>query len=98
SFEPTGSLADDRVMLSVNYSSGLPNNFDVVAPDGSRAQFSPVSGLTDEVYMATARRGAIQFTQGDMYTGTGVAGQIAKVDKFGVATIPWVTLPSSETG
>ena len=45
----------NKVVMSVNYSNGLPYNFELVAPDGSRSQFSNIKGLTDEVYIAAAR-------------------------------------------
>jgi len=93
--EPT-----NQVVMSVNYSGGTPYNFELVAADGTRTQFSSVSGLTDEVKIATVRSGSCQggFTSGELFTGTGVAGQIARISSDGLtAQIPWVTL-LGETG
>ena len=93
--EPT-----NKVLLSVNFSAGAPYNFELVAQDGSRTQFSTISGLTDEVYMAAIRTSACQagFTVGEVFTGTGQPGQIARIAPDGSsAIIPWVTLPG-ETG
>jgi len=93
--EPT-----NKVVMSVNYSGGSPYNFELVAADGTRTQFSTVNGLTDEVKIATVRSGSCQggFTPGELFTGTGVAGQIARISSDGLtAQIPWVTLPG-ETG
>jgi hypothetical protein len=88
----------NQVILSTNYPSGSPYNFELVATDGTRTQFTNISGLTDEVYIAAARQTAAGFTAGDFFTGTGVPGEIARVTGNGtVAQIPWVTLPG-ETG
>ena len=88
----------NKVILSTNYSSGTPYNFELVASDGTRTQFTSIANLTDEVYIAAARQTGGGFTVGDFFTGTGVPGQIARVTNNGaVAQIPWVILPS-ETG
>src|SRR6266446_4984504 len=42
--EPTNQL-----IMSVNYPTGSPHNFDLVAPGGTPTQFGPVAGLTEEV-------------------------------------------------
>jgi hypothetical protein len=93
--EPT-----NQVVMSVNYPTGQPYNFELVASDGTRTQFSTISGLTDEVKIATVRSGTCQggFTAGELFTGTGVAGVIARISSDGLTVQnPWVTLPS-ETG
>jgi len=96
--EPT-----NKVVLSVNYPSGQPHNFELVDVFGNRQPFSNIRGLTEEVKIATARddgggksRGG--FTPGELFTGTGVPGHIARISADG-ATIqnPWVILPG-ETG
>jgi hypothetical protein len=89
-----------KLILSVNFPSGLPNNFELVAPDGSRTPFSNIQGLTDEVKIATVRRGDCQggFAVGELFTGTGVPGVIARIAPDGSSVLnPWVTLPG-ETG
>jgi PKD repeat protein len=89
--EPT-----NRVLLSVNFSTGLPHNFDLVAPDGTRTQFSSVSGLSNEVYITSVRTSPCEggFAIGETFTGTGRAGEIARISADGSsAIIPWVTLP-----
>src|SRR5215216_6407512 len=92
-----------KLLLSANTPGGQPNNFETVAPDGSRAAFSNVAGLDGELLIATSRdegqglsRGG--FPAGELFTTTGVAGVIARVNASG-ATVqnPWVTLPG-ETG
>jgi len=89
-------VGSNKVIVSVNYPSGSPYNFELVAPDGTRAQFSNVSGLTEEVKIATVRGGPCQggFAAGETFTGTGVAGVIARISPDG-STVqnPWVTLP-----
>lgn len=90
-YEPTNS-----VLLTTNYPSGFPFNFELVASDGTRTQYSSVAGLTDEIYPATIRSSSCQggFTVGDAFVGTGVPGAVAKISAGGaVVQNPWVTLP-----
>src|SRR5262245_57609007 len=68
--EPT-----DSVVMSVNYSSGFPFNFERVKADGSHVQFSSIAGLSEEVKIATARSGSV-FPAGTLFTGNGIDGQI----------------------
>jgi len=81
----------NKVALSVNYASGLPNNFELVAADGTRTSFSTLSGFTDEIKIATARPGS-NFPAGTLFTGNGADGQIAKINPDGTFVNPWVTL------
>ena len=92
--EHTGS-----VVLSVNYPSGSPSAFERVEPDGSHVAFSSVSGLTDEVKIATARSGAAGFAAGELFVGNGVDGQIVRISADG-STVqnPWVDLPGDSNG
>jgi YD repeat-containing protein len=89
----------NKVVMSVNYSGGQPHNFELVAADGSRTQFSNISGLTDEVYIASARdeingHSIGGFTAGEMFTGSGVGGVIVRISPDGkTVQNPWVTLP-----
>jgi hypothetical protein len=88
----------NRLVLSSNYILGEPFNFELVAADGSRAQFSSLHGLIDEVYVAAVRTTHGGFTAGELFTGTGVAGQIARISPDGSSVLlPWITLPG-ETG
>lgn len=90
----------NQVVVSVNYSSGEPHNFELVAGDGSRSRFSAVHGLTDEVKIATVRPSACQqgFVTGELFVGTGVPGHIARISPDGSSIVnPWVALPG-ETG
>lgn len=94
-YEPAG-----KVVMSVNYPSGEPNNFELVAQDGSRTPFSNLHGFTEEVKIGAVRKGICQggFGAGDFFTGNGVPGQIARVTANGaVVQNPWVILPG-ETG
>ncbi|HEX7152041.1 MAG TPA: PKD domain-containing protein [Thermoanaerobaculia bacterium] len=89
----------NKVVLSANYPSGTPHNFELVGADGSHSPFSNVSGLTDELKVATARddgngmsRGG--FPAGTLFAGTGVAGVIMRISPDGSnVQNPWVTLP-----
>jgi len=101
--EPTSSL-----VMSVNYSSGLPENFRRVESDGTQHVFSSVSGLTDEVKIATVRSpaagglggtGPTPFTTGDLFTGNGVDGEIVRITNNGGTVLnPWVSLPGAGNG
>lgn len=82
-YEPT-----NEVVMSVNYSSGLPHNYELVDVNGNRTQFSPISGLTNEVKIATARSVANggfgnQFAPGTVFSGTGNDGEIIRVNPDG---------------
>jgi List-Bact-rpt repeat protein len=86
-----------EIVMSVNYPGGIPNNFDIVAADGTFIPYSSVSGLTNEVYMAGIRSSSCQqtFQTGELYFGTGTPGVIAKLSADGTTlTNPWVTLPN----
>jgi hypothetical protein len=90
----------NQLVMSVNYRKGEPNNFDILDNGGTFTPFSSVSGLTDEVYLASIQNRSCQdgFTPGDLYFGTGTAGVIARLSDDGTTlTNPWVTLPG-ETG
>lgn len=97
-FEPT-----NQVILSVNYPSGNPSNFELVAADGSRTAFSTISGLTEELKLATVRsaaRGGLAggaFAAGTTFTGNGNDGEIVKVDPDGTESV-FVSLPGSGNG
>jgi hypothetical protein len=85
----------NKVVMSVNYPTGAPRNFELVAADGSRTPFSTISGLTDELKLATVRSGACQggFATGELFTGNGRAGQVVRISPNGSAIQnPWVTL------
>jgi hypothetical protein len=88
--EPT-----DQVILSVNYPTGQPSNFELVERDGTRQPFTTISGFTDEVKIATVRSGPHQggFDVGEVFTGNGQPGQIVRISPSG-STVqnPWVTL------
>jgi len=83
--EPDASLA-----VSVNYPTGAPYNFELIDATGAHSQFSSISGFTDEVKIASARsvaKGGFagSFAAGTLFTGTGVAGQIAKIAPDGTS-------------
>jgi hypothetical protein len=88
----------DSLVMSINYPTGQPYNFELVAQNGTHTQFSTISGLSDEVKIATARDSLGGFIAGELFVGTGVAGVVARVSPNGsTVTDPWVTLPG-ETG
>ena len=89
----------DRVVMSVNYASGTPNNFVLVASDGTQSPFTALSGFTDEVKIATARTGSV-FPAGTMFTGNGMDGEIVRINPDGTlfGGNPWVSLPGTGNG
>jgi len=101
--EPT-----DSVVMSVNYSTGLPENFRRVESDGDQFPFSAASGFTNEVKIATVRSpatgglggvGLSPFTTGDLFTGNGLDGEIVRItDGGGTVMNPWVSLPGAGNG
>ncbi|MBK7582370.1 MAG: hypothetical protein IPI67_19465 [Myxococcales bacterium] len=93
--EPTKS-----VVVSVNYPTGTPSGFERIELDGKHQQFSDLTGLTDEVKIATARSGNPGgFVAGDLFVGNGVDGQIVRISNNGATvTNPWVDLPGTGNG
>jgi len=92
-----------KVVGSANQPSGQPYNFELIEADGAHRSFSNLSGLPGEFKLATARddgQGVSLggFRPGELFTGTGAAGVIARLAPDGAAVQnPWVTLPG-ETG
>ena len=94
--EPTNS-----VILSANYSGGLPSNLERVQFDGSHVQYSGLAGLTDELKIATVRSAFNPggFVVGDVFSGNGQDGQIVRVTDGGATVVnPWVSLPGAGNG
>jgi uncharacterized repeat protein (TIGR01451 family) len=97
--ETTGQL-----VLSVNYPSGtgpapLTGNLALADPvTGTSVPFSGLSGLDNELKIATVRASPCQagtsFVVGEVFTGNGNAGQVIRVSSNGGVVInPWVSLP-----
>ncbi len=88
------------VVTSVHYSGGTPYALETVSADGTHAQFSSLSGVTDEVKIATVRSGGLGgFNAGELFVGNGVDGQIVRVSADGsTVTNPWVDLPGTGNG
>jgi hypothetical protein len=88
------------VIMSANYPNGSPYNFNLVAFDGTKKQFSTISGLTDEIKIATGKPDCNGlslggFTPGELFVGTGTPGHIARVSADGNTILnPWVALPN----
>jgi len=89
----------NQVVMSVyTGTGGVPHNFELVSGDGkTRTPFSTISGLTDEVKIATVRDRRGGFAPGELFVGTGAKGVVARISADG-STIqnPWVTLPDEE--
>jgi len=88
----------NKVLMSVNYSSGSPYNLELVSEDGSRSRFSQIAGLTDELKIATAKddgggHSLGGFAVGEAFTGSGAAGVIVRIAPDGTSfQNPWVRL------
>jgi hypothetical protein len=91
--EPSGTL-----LLSENYPDGTPYNFDRILFDGTHVQFSNISGLRDEIYIAAVRSEYIHslrqgFQLGDMFTGNGKDGEIMRIQTDANGNNPIITNP-----
>lgn len=90
--QPTNS-----VIASVNYPSGSPHNLERINFDGTHTQYSALTGLTNELKIATVRSNTGGFTTGEVFTGNGNIGEIVRVASDGTSFFnPWVTLPGSD--
>jgi len=99
-FEPNNSL-----VATAHYPSGTPRNFELIAPNGAHSPFSTLSGIADEVRMASVRstaRGGFAgtgFAAGTVFAGNGVDGQIVMIAPDGsTAPTPFVDLPGANNG
>jgi RHS repeat-associated protein len=89
----------NQLAVSVNYPTGQPRNLELIAADGTHTAFSNLAGLGSKLKLAAARddggglsRGG--FRAGELFTGTGTAGVIARISADGSSVQnPWVSLP-----
>jgi RHS repeat-associated protein len=87
-----------NLVVSANSPSGQPNNFELIDDGGTHHVFSNISNLGGALKIATARDDGQGmslggFRKGDLFTGTGVPGVVARVAPDG-STVqnPWATL------
>src|SRR3712207_4725421 len=73
----------DSLVISINYSTGQPYNFELVDQNGTHTQFSSISGFSEEVKIATARDSLGGFIPGQLFVGTGVPGVVARISPDG---------------
>ena len=90
----------NKVITSAFYaSSGQPNNFELIASDGTHAEFSNVAGIPGELRIETARDDGQGmslggFTPGEVLVGISAPGVIARIAADGSSIQnPWVVLP-----
>lgn len=97
-YEPVDGVG--RLIMSVNYPTGTPNNLDLVQVDGSREPFSTLANEPDELKIATVRNGPCTggFAVGTVFVGTGAPGNVSvtRIDPSGVVFEQWVQLPADE--
>jgi RHS repeat-associated protein len=87
-----------KLVVSSHNPTGMPLNFETLDADGTHRPYSNVAGLTGGLKLATARddgagmsRGG--FSPGELFSGTGAPGVIARVAPDGSSVQnPWVTL------
>jgi hypothetical protein len=93
--EPTNSI-----VVTANYPSGQPLNFERIEANGEHIPFSDAAGFGDEVKIATVRSGvATTFVPGDLFVGNGIDGEIVRITDNGNSVInPWVSLPGDGNG
>lgn len=97
-YEPGNNIA-----ASAFYPLGNPRNFEVIKTDGSRVPLSSVSGMTDEIQIASARsalRGGFAgspFAAGTVFTSTDQDGQILRIAPDGTSSL-FVSLPGPNNG
>ncbi len=89
-YEPTNQL-----IASANYPDGDPNNLDLIDSTGHHTPYSSLAFMENELKLAAVHSGpCVQagFTVGDVFTGSGTAGQIIKVPSGGGAPVIFATL------
>jgi hypothetical protein len=91
------SSAQNALLASLNYDTGLPNNFLRLGTNGSghavASQWTGISGLLQEIKLTVIQQTGNGFTNGDMFFGTGTNGQIGWVSADGTKwTNNWITL------
>lgn len=79
--EPTNTM-----LGSINYPNGNPSNFVTIDGSGATSPFSSISGLTNEIKVATARSGSAQFAAGTAFSGTGTGGEVLQISADGTTT------------
>jgi hypothetical protein len=88
----------NKLVVSVNEPTGLPNNLEIINEDGSHNKYTNSSGLTDELKLASVRDTLGGFEVGEIFTGNGKPGEIIRISPDGSSVQdPWVVLPG-ETG
>lgn len=83
------------VVVSVNYPDGRPRNFELVLPTGRHQRFSNLNGFSEEVKIGSIWESDCQagFTPGELFTGTGDPGVIARISPDGAKVQrAWVRL------
>ena len=78
-----------NLVLSVNWPSGLPNNFYTLTANGVFEQFSTASGWPGEIQISVAQVAGNGFSAGDMFSTGNTAGHIAYLPASGVGWALW---------
>jgi RHS repeat-associated protein len=85
----------DKLVISVNYFTGMPHVLELVSRDGTREQFSSARGFLDEIKLATVKDTLGGFEPGALFCGNGKPGQIVRISPDGeTVTNPWIVLPN----
>jgi hypothetical protein len=90
-----------NLIVTAYYSSGLPHSFRKVDEIGVQSQFSTMSGLGDELKLTVVRpeNAHTGFIEGDLFTGNGKSGGVARVSNNGLDNYPaWCQLYYDRSG
>lgn len=91
-------VSANQLIVSTNYSSGQPYNFEKVnLNNGSHSQFSTVGGLQSEIYPTTTKAAWGSYAEGTVFTpgGAGGGGAVYAITPDGSASSLFTTLPAN---
>ena len=85
-----------NLVLTANYPSGIPWNLYTLSADQVARPYSGITGYTDELKIAVVKQSSGGFIEGELFIGTGIDGEIAKISSDGKTTIKtWCQLPQA---
>ena len=90
---------DGSLVASVSYPSGQPHNLVKLYASGDSRVYTGLSGLSEELKLATVKTSIGGFSRGELFFGNGQDGQIVRVSGDGQRVQnPWVDLPGGGNG
>ena len=97
-------IVSNKLVMSVNFDTGFPFNFAIVGTNttvtnGSTttnvtvSEWSSVTGMPDEIQLASVQQTNGGWRLGDLYFDNGIAGQIGWLSADGtISNLTWATL------